>query len=108
MSTRISNNVPLLNRLINKQFEFAKLDVKFGDIEKGIKIKVGPKEKHLSWYEYYFFEEQEDYQKWREWLYTELLEVWGLKNRDDVEGDVNYVDLIYGMNVRIKKEGVLL
>lgn len=101
------DNKPLLVRLVNKQFEMiGKPEVKIQDIENGIWLDNGKTRKVVQWWNVYFFPDQETYEKWKEWVVTELLKINGKNSKEEMvslENDVNFIDLVYGMNVPIKK-----
>lgn len=82
--------------IINRQFKIIGLDIKFSDIEE--LVEVGKKK--IPWYEHYLFDTKEQYEEWRDWAKRELSE-------KDIDEDFTKIDLIYGLNYKIKKEGLL-
>jgi hypothetical protein len=101
---RILEKPGFLNRLVNKQFEIiGQPDIKIEDIEKGITIKDGKKEKIVDWWKMYSFESNEQYQKWRDWAIKELSRMDGTERQ--LNTDITFIDLVYGLPVKIKKEG---
>lgn len=94
----VENTESLRNKLINKQFEMiGEKDIKFEDFPKDGIIKRDTKKKY--WYEWYWFKDKEQYLEWRDWARKVLTDI--LLFPDQVEKELNYLDLRYGLNYKI-------
>jgi hypothetical protein len=103
----LSKNEPLLKRLVNKQFQMIGEKVTIQDIENGVRVKEGKKEKVYDWWKIYFFDSEEQYQEWKDWAEAEIRHYLVLDEKGYLN-EINYLDLVYGMTVRIKKQGELI
>lgn len=86
---------------MNKQFELIGETIRANQIPDDDLIEVGKKK--IYWYYHYFFDNENQWLEWRAWVAKRLQEE-GIKK---VEAELNQIDLIYGMAIRIKKEGQL-
>lgn len=103
----IMKHPKLLAKVVNKQFNMiGHSDINIYDIEHGVKIKDGKKEKIVDWWHVYKFENEQQYQDWKVYVFNELS-----KQKEDeynksfLESDMMFIDLLFGMTVKIKKEG---
>jgi hypothetical protein len=105
----LMKNDDFLLRLINKQFEIIGEKVTYADIENGVKVNDGKKEKYIEWWKVYFFEDEDQYEQWKQWVMNELKNKLSLSEREYLN-EFSYLDLVFGLNVRInnnnKKEGI--
>lgn len=105
----LSKNEGLLLRLIDKQFEIIGEKVRFRDVENGVEVKEGKKQKVLEWWKVYFFENEEQYEQWKDWAMDQIRTHLELDERGYLN-EFNYLDLVFGLNVKInnnnKKEGI--
>ncbi len=85
-----------IEEVINKQYSLIGEKVLYKDVAEGIMVKG----KKVAWYDYYYFESEQQYLEWKEWAKEKLEEV-GIKERFDE------IDMLYGLNIKIKKEGQL-
>lgn len=85
-----------LKKIVDKQFEIIGLDIKFVDVKEEISVK----KKKIPWYKHYLFENEEQYEKWKKWAIQEM-------EKMDLADQFVKLDLIYGLNIKIKKEGQL-
>jgi hypothetical protein len=104
---KLVRNPGLLEELLDKQFEMIGENVKFRDIEFGVKIKEGKKEKIVDWWKVYFFKDEEQYLEWKLWAANQIDERLDIEDDNDLQVQLNFLDLAYGMNYKIKKEGEL-
>jgi hypothetical protein len=94
----------LLHELVNKQFEIIGVDTTLEELEKNgnmVVIQEGKKEKKIEWWHYYHFDSWMEYDKWIDWCTKQLAEVY---EPEVLKLELNFLDLAYGLKVRIKKE----
>lgn len=77
-----------LIRLIDKQFEMIKVDIRFSDIPKDGLVAVGKKKDY--WYNVYKFSEEQEVE-WEKWCMEELKNVY--KNPYKIFAELN---ILYG------------
>ena len=75
--------------------------IRFEDLPQDGLIIVNKKK--VYWYDHYKWDNMEQYIEWKSWAREQLL-ILGEKNTQYV---LDYADLRYGLNVRLKKEGSL-
>lgn len=85
-----------LTRIIDEQFKIIGLDIKFENVQEYITVN----KKKVIWYEHYLFDNVEQYEKWKSWAIKEMKKM-------ELEDEFMKLDLIYGLNFKIKKEGQL-
>ena len=91
----------LFNRLFEKQFELiGETGVTYEMVQGG--VRKGPRT--VEWWKHYHFDNDEQYRQWRDWAYRELV---AADRFDNPERVLNYMDLAFGLPVKIKKEGEL-
>jgi len=80
----------LIDEIINEQFKIIGVKVLFKDIPKeGIKVK----KKKVMWYDYYKFETENEYLKWKEWAKNRLKE-------NNIENKFDEIDMLYGLSYK--------
>ena len=68
--------------------------------EDGI-IVVGKRK--MLWWTYWKFDDETQWKAWREWGEKVLKE----EGNENIESDMNYIDLRWGMSYKVKKESQL-
>lgn len=80
----------LIDEIINEQFKIIGVKVLFKNIPKeGIKVK----KKKVMWYDYYKFETETEYLKWKEWAKNRLKE-------NNIENKFDEIDMLYGLSYK--------
>lgn len=98
----IERDKKLLPVLVNKQFEMKNINYSFEEIKKDGLVQVGKKKEW--WYNHYKFDNEEEYMEWRKWMEEQIKRSYlGY----DADKEAMYVDMVYGMTYRYKKEGQL-
>lgn len=87
-----------LERIINKQFEIIGEKMTFAKIPDDGMIKL--KKKTLPWYHYYKFDNEDQYNSWREWAREELLKIDVLK----INEELDKIDMLYGLIIKYKSQ----
>lgn len=104
------NSPKFLHSLINKQFEMiGHPEVTFNDLEKNTTVTVmeGKKEKKVEWWKYYRFENEDQYNKWRMWAKIEIAKLPDVETDRQLEENINFLDLAYGLTYKIIEPGKL-
>lgn len=100
---KLMHNEPLLNRLVDRQFQMIGLDVKIGDVKNGVQVKDGKKVKVVDWWKAYHFEDEEQYMEWKEWAANEIFKFYSNIEESELQIEINYLDLVWGMSYEIRK-----
>lgn len=102
----VMNDKKLINRLADKQFEMIGVDKKLVDMFVGDDplMIVTEKNKKVEWYKYYKFEDEEQYMKWRRWAKIEVAKLGEITTDRELEESINFIDLLYGLPYKIKKQ----
>lgn len=85
-------------KIIDEQFIIIKEKITYRDIPENGLINIG--KKSILWYNHYKFQNKEEYIQWKDWAIKEL-------NKLGRSNEFTILDLTFGLNYHIKKEGSL-
>jgi hypothetical protein len=101
---KLTNNEPLLHRLVNRQFQLIGQDVTIQELKNGVTLKEAGKTKIKEWWKVYQFDDEQQYMEWKTWAANEIEAYYDSIEEDELQLEINYLDLVYGMSYKIKKE----
>lgn len=100
----IYNNIKLLHELVNEQFKIIGVNTTLLELERagGATLKQGKKEKIVPWWEVYHYDNE---QQEKEWLSLCKQRLSKLVEPQQLDSELDFLNLVYGLTIHIKKEG---
>lgn len=83
---------PLIKRVVNEQFKIIGEKMTYECLPEF--VEIGKTKKKIKWWEYYLFENQAQYLKWKEWGKAIMKE-------GEMEKMFDLLDMTYGLNYRM-------